>query len=82
MSAQALSRFLRKRMRLQGLNNSQLALKAGISRQTWYGLLNADIKEAKLSTLMQIAVVLQVHPMEMMSVYFGEQDAWKILVGK
>ncbi len=77
MSAQSLAFFLRRRMSLQGLSNSEVAAKAGISRQTWYSLLNADIKEAKLSTLIQIAVVLKIHPMEMLGVYFGENDVWK-----
>lgn len=79
MSAQKLSFFLRKQMHLQGLSNSQVALKAGISRQTWYGLLNADIKQAKISTLLQVAVVLKVPPLELFKIYFSEyEDVWSL----
>lgn len=70
MSAQALAQYLRSNMRTQGLSNSQVASKAGISRQTWYNLLNADIKEAKFSTLLSVCRVLKVHPMDLMDVYF------------
>ncbi|TXH75718.1 MAG: XRE family transcriptional regulator [Thiothrix sp.] len=79
MSAQKLSFFLRKQMHLQGLSNSQVALKAGISRQTWYGLLNADIKQAKISTLLQVAAVLKVPPLELFKIYFSEyEDLWSL----
>ncbi len=79
MSAQTLAQFLRARMNERGLNNSQIATRAGISRQTWYNLLNAQIKEAKFSTLIQVCKVLEVHPMELMEVYFTDGEHRKVL---
>ena len=71
MSAQALSLFLLQQMRKQGLSNTQVAQQAGISRQTWYNLLNSGIKETKISTLIRVAEVLEVCPLQLLDVYFG-----------
>ena len=71
MSAQALSLFLLQQMRKQGLSNTQVAQQAEISRQTWYNLLNSDIKETKISTLIRVAEVLEVRPLQLLDVYFG-----------
>ncbi|MDD5392607.1 MAG: helix-turn-helix transcriptional regulator [Thiothrix sp.] len=70
MSAQALSAFLLQQMRKQGLSNIDVAKRAKISRQTWYNLLNADIKEVRLSTIISIAEVLGVLPLQLLDVYF------------
>jgi len=75
MSAQAVSAFLRRTMLRQGLNNSQVAIRAGISRQTWYNLLNADIKEAKLSTIMNVAKALEVSPNVLTDIYFNRSES-------
>ena len=71
MSAQALSLFLLQQMRKQGLSNTQVAQQAEISRQTWYNLLNSGIKETKISTLIRVAEVLEVRPLQLLDVYFG-----------
>lgn len=71
MSAQALSLFLRQQMRQQGLSNTQVATRARISRQTWYNLLNSEIKETRLSTLVSVAEVLEVRPLHLLDIYFG-----------
>jgi len=70
MSAKALSAFLLQQMRKQGLSNIDVAKRAKISRQTWYNLLNADIKEVRLSTIISIAEVLGVLPLQLLDVYF------------
>ncbi len=70
MSAQALSAFLLQQMRRQGLSNAEVAKRAKISRQTWYNLLNSDIKEIRLSTVMSVAEVLGVRPLQLLDVYF------------
>jgi len=53
------------------LNRSQLVKRAGISRQTLYKLLNAEIEEAKLSTLVKLSHALQLHPLDVIRVYFN-----------
>ncbi|OQX04145.1 MAG: hypothetical protein BWK73_37140 [Thiothrix lacustris] len=73
MSAITLSSFLRQQLREQKLSNTELAQRARISRQTWYNLLNADVKEAKLSTLMNVAKVLKLHPMALLDMYFNDR---------
>ena len=70
MCRQALSLFLRQQMRKQGLSNTEIASRAGISRQTWYNLLNSEIKETRLSTLISVAEVLSVRPLQLLDVYF------------
>lgn len=74
MSAKDLSDFLRKRMLELGLTNKEVALRAKVSRQTWYNLLNAQIEEAKFSTLIRIANTLETHPLVMMRIYFSEKS--------
>lgn len=71
MSAQALSLFLRQQMRRRGLSNTEVASRANISRQTWYNLLNSEIKETRLSTLVSVAEVLEVRPLYLLDIYFG-----------
>lgn len=70
MAASELSLFLRQQMRRQGLSSTVIASRAGISRQTWYNILNANIKETRLSTLVSVAEVLNVRPLQLLDVYF------------
>ncbi len=70
MAALELSLFLRQQMRRKGLSSTVIANRAGISRQTWYNILNANIKETRLSTLVSVAEVLDVRPLQLLDVYF------------
>lgn len=70
MSAEDLANFLRRRMGELRLNNSDIAVRAKIARQTWYRLLNAEIEEAKLSTLARLADALGLHVMSLLKVYY------------
>lgn len=70
MSAEDLASFLRRRMGELRLNNSDVAVKAKIARQTWYRLLNAEIEEARLSTLARLADALGLHVMSLLKVYY------------
>lgn len=69
MSSKVMSAFLLQRMRALGFSNAALASRVGISRQTWYNILNADIKEIKLSTLINLAEVLEVRPVQLLDLY-------------
>jgi DNA-binding Xre family transcriptional regulator len=71
MSAEDLALFLRKKMGEQRSNNTEMVRRTGISRRTWYRLLNADIDEARLSTLVKLANALDVNVTQLMDVYFG-----------
>lgn len=70
MYSARLSRYLKGRTKELKLNNTEIAQKAGISRQTWYKLLNADIGEAKLSTIAKLSKALHVPPEDIISIYF------------
>ena len=53
------------------LSNTEIAKRASISRPTWYRLLNADINEAKLTTIVKLATALETHPMVLLRLYFS-----------
>lgn len=69
MSAIDLSHFLHKRAKALNLSAAVIANKAGISRQTWYRLINADVQQARISTLMRVANTLQVSLLELSCLY-------------
>lgn len=48
-----------------------LAEKAKISRVTFYKLLSGEIEEARLSTFINLAYALDVHPVELIRRYFS-----------
>jgi len=69
MSAIDLSHFLHARAKALNLSAATIANKAGISRQTWYRLINADVQQARISTLMRVADTLQVSLVELSCLY-------------
>ena len=71
MSKLSLAQFLNTQMEELGLNNSAVAKRAKISRQTWYRLLNADVEEAKVSTLIRVAEALNTHVIYLLRLYFS-----------
>lgn len=70
MSADDFAIFLREEMGRQRVNNTEMVRRTNISRRTWYRLLDADIKEAKLSTMMKLANGLNVSVEDLIQVYF------------
>jgi DNA-binding Xre family transcriptional regulator len=70
MSATDLANYMQERMKTLNLSTISAAERSGISRQTWHKLRQADIKEAKLSTLTRVANTLQTTPQQLLSVYF------------
>lgn len=70
MSAEDLALFLRHKMGEQRTNNIDIVRRSNISRRTWYRLLNADIEEAKLSTLIKLANTLDTGVTQLLEVYF------------
>lgn len=65
MSALDLSDFLIKRAKALDLSATSVAKQASISRQTWYRLVNADIKCVRIETLERVAMVLQASLIEL-----------------
>ena len=70
MSAEDLSRCLREKMGQQRTNNTEMARQANISRRTWYRLLDSDIEESKMSTLLKLSKVLDISITELIHIYF------------
>lgn len=70
MSAIELAAYLRERLHTLGMTTTAAAEHSGISRQTWHKLLRADIHEAKLSTIIQVAETLETNPLSMLRIYF------------
>lgn len=77
MSSVDISDFLRRRAAELNLRPSEIAQRAGISRQTWYRLLNADVAEAKISTLMAICRVMEIDILDLLGMYFGHGNGRK-----
>lgn len=73
MSATNLATYLDQRVKALGLSKSEAARRADVSRQTWYRLLNAEIGDAKLSTLIRLAEALETTPLHILRIYFGEE---------
>ena len=56
----------------KGLNKKELAQKCGFSRATLYNILQGNVAEARLSTLIKLAAVLDAHPLELIKPYFSD----------
>jgi transcriptional regulator with XRE-family HTH domain len=64
------SAYIRSRARAQNLSMTQLAQASKISRQTLYKIMKGD-NEAKLSTMISVASVLKMHPLDLLRAFFG-----------
>lgn len=74
MSSGDFSQFIAQRAKALDLNVTELTKQAGISRATWYRFLHSEIEEAKLSTLIRLADVLQVTPLRLLRTYFRGKE--------
>lgn len=75
MSSLELAHYMQKRMDTLGLTITDASRQSGISRQTWYKLIQADIREAKLNTLIKVASALKTTPVHLMDIYFQKKVA-------
>ncbi len=72
MQHPSLSDYLRIRARELNLSHSDIARKTSIARQTWYRLLNSEIEESKLSTLIAISKVLKIELIDLIEKHMKE----------
>lgn len=56
----------------KGFNKKQLAQYSGISRATLYNVLQGNVGEARLSTLIKLSSALDAHPLELLTPYFAD----------
>lgn len=75
MSSVELPKYLRSRLHSLKISNTEAARRADISRQTWYRLLNDEVEETKLSTLIRVAEALQTNPMIILRIYFQNRKS-------
>ncbi|SEA21146.1 Helix-turn-helix domain-containing protein [Thiothrix caldifontis] len=78
MSALDLADYLRVRLRALHMTTTEAAKRSGISRQTWHKLLRAEIGEARLSTLIQVADTLETHPLSMLRIFFNGREVSQV----
>ena len=68
----ALGQYLRSRTSDLGITLTELAKRAGKSRQTLYALSEAGARLPEIETLIDLALVLQVHPLYLIHLVFDD----------
>jgi hypothetical protein len=68
MSKPTLTDYLKARAKAQGMNVSALCEKAGVRRQTFYGLDDLPSRMPELQTMVRLAMAVQVHPMQLLQI--------------
>jgi transcriptional regulator with XRE-family HTH domain len=68
----ALWNFVRERASAEKISLTELARKAGKSRQTLYALAEGDTHLPELQTLVDVALVLGVHPLQLIHLVFED----------
>ena len=71
MSILDLVNYVRQQARLQGVNDSELARRAMVSRPALLKLLNADVKCPEIMTLANLAYAINDHPYRLISLYLA-----------
>jgi len=69
MSAKDLSVYLLVRGRELNLSVTELTIRTGISRQTWYRIQQEEVECICISTLVQFSRTLNVSPQELLAIY-------------
>lgn len=72
-----LNSYLRRRAQTLGMTMSDVGRKAGLSRQTLYGLAQVPHKLPSLQTIVSLAQVLEVHPLKLLQALFEDVPASK-----
>jgi len=71
MSREDFAAFVEARRVALGLDKSELARRAGLSRQALYKVLSGDVQEARLSTIIGLGSALACSPLTLMQALFG-----------
>jgi transcriptional regulator with XRE-family HTH domain len=74
MSAEQFASYLRQRMNEKRLTISETAKRAQISRGALNKYLSLEVRDGKLSTFVQLARVLDEHPLKLLSIFFNGWD--------
>jgi DNA-binding Xre family transcriptional regulator len=71
MSTIDFAAYIQKRLGALELSTCAAAERSGISRQTWHKLKQAEVQEAKVSTLIRVANTLQTTPSHLFDILFS-----------
>lgn len=74
MAALDLADYLRQQMEKSGISVTELARRSKLSRQSIYNMLNAELEQARLTTFIQLANALRIHPLDLMRVFFSRWE--------
>lgn len=74
MSASELAEYVLERAKSLGLSKTTLAKQAKISRSALYKLLDGDVREIRLSTVIQLARALNTHPLDLLRHLFARWE--------
>lgn len=74
MSSAQLTAFIEQRVAVLGLSKTALAKQAKISRAALYKILDGEVQEAKLSTLIRLAAALDCHPLDLLRPLFSRWE--------
>ena len=66
--------FIEARRKEQNLTKSALADKAGLSRQALYKIVQGDVKQTYLDTIIKLAIPLKVHPVILIQKLFKQSE--------
>ncbi len=74
MAATDVAEYIKRQLEHSNLNVSEFARRAKLSRQGVYNILNAEFGQARLTTFIQIASALKVHPLDLLRVFFNRWE--------
>ena len=80
MSALDVAYYIKQRSKCLNLSTATAARLSGLSRQTWHKLLNAEIEEARLSTLVRVSETLHILPTVLIGLYFNGSTIQRKLI--
>lgn len=72
MSIDEFSAFVIARQKELKLSVSELSRRSGLSRQSLYRFFGSEVEQARLSTFVKLGIALELHPLELMRVFFHE----------
>jgi transcriptional regulator with XRE-family HTH domain len=74
MAATELADYIRQQLEKSGMTVAEFARRAKLSRQGVYNILNADFEQARLSTFIQLANALKIHPLDFLRIFFNRWE--------
>lgn len=74
MSTEEFSAFILARQKELNLSVAELSRRSGLSRQSLYRFFESEVEQTRLSTMVKLGIGLELHPLELMRVFFHEWE--------